>query len=269
MFSSQCSSAWQHKYVASHICASFDSFSPQCTATYSMFKYEIQRIVIEDESGDTALVHNTNLTAAVYLTIVFCAFVATLFGADFFFLLFWPARIYPRWYNTTRQALAVGITAGVGAAAVMSTVCSYITFCFYVTDWAWTDRRSHRAWVYNGRVCRAGQGIYHIFLHASHECVPLSSSPSSLTCVRSSLPYLGCQRCLCCASLDWIRIYATFVSCCTSVLSFFFERGRSFRTILMFMVITHDNDKAIRAQIVLAMPDSTSLKEVPTGDKEC
>jgi len=188
----------------------------QCTATYSMFKYEIQRIVIEDESGDTALVHNTNLTAAVYLTIVFCAFVATLFGADFFFLLFWPARIYPRWYNTTRQALAVGITAGVGAAAVMSTIVvltghGYITGVSaeqakeYITSFS-TPPMIYRTW--------AANVVYVVLL--------------------------------------WIGFVFTLLS-----------------TILMFMVITHDNDKAIRAQIVLAMPDSTSLKEVPTGDKEC
>jgi hypothetical protein len=81
-------------------------------------------------------VNNDSLNVAEHLTIVFCVVVATFFGSEFFFLLFWPARTYPRWYNNTRQILAVGITAGVGAAAVMSTVCSYmiITFCPYGID---------------------------------------------------------------------------------------------------------------------------------------
>jgi hypothetical protein len=96
--------------------------SCQCTATYSLSKYEIHQTNIEDRSGHTAQVHNNDLIAAESLTIVFSVFVATLFGADFFFLLFWPARIYPRWYNTTKLLLAVVITAGVGAAAVMSAI---------------------------------------------------------------------------------------------------------------------------------------------------
>jgi len=102
----------------------------QCTATYSLSKYEIHQTNIEAQSGNIAEVHNNNLIAAQCLTIVFCVFVATLFGADFFFLLFWPARTYPRWYNTTRQLLAIGITAGVGAAAAMSTV--WIFHLFYL-----------------------------------------------------------------------------------------------------------------------------------------
>lgn len=94
----------------------------ECTATYSLSKYEKLQNHMEQASGYTAHVHNNDIIAAEILTIVFCVFVATLFGADFFFLLFWPTRRYPKWYNATKKALAVGITLGVLAAALMSTV---------------------------------------------------------------------------------------------------------------------------------------------------
>jgi len=96
------------------------SLAAECTATYSLSKYEDHQTHIEKASNFTAHVHNNDLIAAEVLTIVFCVFVATLFGADFFFLLFWPKRSYPRWYNITKKILAVGITAGMLAAAIMS-----------------------------------------------------------------------------------------------------------------------------------------------------
>lgn len=55
-------------------------------------------------------------------TIVLCVAVACLFGADFFFLLQFPRRVYPKWYQTTKKALAVVITLGVFACALGSTV---------------------------------------------------------------------------------------------------------------------------------------------------
>ncbi|KAL0949300.1 hypothetical protein HGRIS_009377 [Hohenbuehelia grisea] len=94
----------------------------ECTATYSLSKYETQQTNIELDIGHTAQVHNNDIIAAECLTIVFCVFVATLFGADFFFLLFWPRRRYPRWYSSAKKLLAVGITMGVLAAALMSTI---------------------------------------------------------------------------------------------------------------------------------------------------
>jgi hypothetical protein len=48
--------------------------------------------------------------------------VATVFGADFFFLLFFPSRRYPVWYNGMRKGFAVVVTCGMGAATIMSTV---------------------------------------------------------------------------------------------------------------------------------------------------
>ncbi|KIJ57364.1 hypothetical protein M422DRAFT_198784 [Sphaerobolus stellatus SS14] len=98
------------------------SLAAECTATYSLTKYEHHQTNIERLSNFTAQVHNNNLIDAEITTIVFCVLVATLFGADFFFLLFWPKRTYPRWYNITKKILAVIITAGMLAAAIVSNV---------------------------------------------------------------------------------------------------------------------------------------------------
>lgn len=96
----------------------------ECTATYSLSKYEKLQNHIELNSAyaGTASLYNNDIIGAAITTIVFCVFVATLFGADFFFLLFFPRRTYPRWYNAARKAAAVAITAGLTAAAIYSTV---------------------------------------------------------------------------------------------------------------------------------------------------
>jgi len=47
---------------------------------------------------------------------------ATLFGADFFFLLQFPKRRYPDWYQSLKKFFAIVITTGVFAAALGSTV---------------------------------------------------------------------------------------------------------------------------------------------------
>jgi hypothetical protein len=99
----------------------------ECTATYSLSKYEDLQTHVQEANGSAQL-HNNDIIAAECLTIVFCVLVATLFGAEFFFLLFFPARTYPKWYNATRKGLAVGITLGVFTAALMSSV-NYFILC--------------------------------------------------------------------------------------------------------------------------------------------
>ncbi|KAJ3732949.1 hypothetical protein DFJ43DRAFT_1070421 [Lentinula guzmanii] len=108
--------------IAMNIC-----LAAECTATYSLSKYEdlqthVQNYAFTLIPAYAVELHNDDLIAAEVLTIVFCVFVATLFGADLFFLVLWPRRTYPNWYNHTRLALAVGITAGLLAAALMSTI---------------------------------------------------------------------------------------------------------------------------------------------------
>ncbi|KAG7092025.1 hypothetical protein E1B28_008407 [Marasmius oreades] len=94
----------------------------ECTATYSLDKYEDLQKHVEAWSGHRAHLFNNDIIDAEITTIVFCVMVATLFGADFFFLLFFPRRRYPAWYTITKKIFAVVITAGVFAAAVLSTV---------------------------------------------------------------------------------------------------------------------------------------------------
>jgi len=92
----------------------------ECTATYSLAKYDALQDHIVHYSHGRAGLHNHDILVAESMTICFCVFVATLFGADFFFLLFWPRRLYPYWYNVTKKVFAVIITAGVFASAVLS-----------------------------------------------------------------------------------------------------------------------------------------------------
>ncbi|KAJ8508567.1 hypothetical protein ONZ45_g9177 [Pleurotus djamor] len=104
----------------------------ECTATYSLSKYEYQQTNIEELyavmhpdlnlTPGAIQVHNNPIIDAAIVTIIFCVLVATLFGADFFFLLFFPRRVYPRWYNVTKLFFAVLITIGVLAGALMSTI---------------------------------------------------------------------------------------------------------------------------------------------------
>ncbi|KAF8168750.1 hypothetical protein BJ912DRAFT_196138 [Pholiota molesta] len=98
------------------------SLAAECTATYSLSKYENLQSHIETMSGGAAHLYNNNIIDAAIVTIVFCVLVATVFGADFFFLLFWPQRRYPRWYDVTKLLVAVVITLGMAAAALMSTI---------------------------------------------------------------------------------------------------------------------------------------------------
>lgn len=93
----------------------------ECTATYSLSKYEKLQTNVQNASPG-ALLHNNDIISAQIVTIVFCVLVATIFGADFFFLLFFPRREYPAWYNASRKACAIVIACGLAAATIMSTV---------------------------------------------------------------------------------------------------------------------------------------------------
>ncbi|KAF8579713.1 hypothetical protein K439DRAFT_1322482, partial [Ramaria rubella] len=109
----------------------------ECTATYSLSKYENLQTHIEAASFpapstpppapvDLQVVHahlyNNDLINTQITTIVFCVLVACLYGAEFFFLLFFPRRAYPKWYNRAKLTAALVITAGLFVAAAASTV---------------------------------------------------------------------------------------------------------------------------------------------------
>ncbi|KAG6844029.1 hypothetical protein H0H87_010494 [Tephrocybe sp. NHM501043] len=94
----------------------------ECTATYSLAKYEDLQDNVALYTNYAAKVHNNDIIATQVLIIVFCVFVATVYGADMFFLIFWPERKYPAWYNVARIGLALFILLGVWAAALASTI---------------------------------------------------------------------------------------------------------------------------------------------------
>ncbi|GAA6015779.1 hypothetical protein JCM11491_002477 [Sporobolomyces phaffii] len=91
----------------------------ECTATYS--KYEDLQDHIEDRYAPAHLYNNDIIDFQIVI-IVFCVFVATLFGADFFFLLQFPKRRYPDWYQNTKKFFAIVITVGVFVGALGSTI---------------------------------------------------------------------------------------------------------------------------------------------------
>ncbi|BGO95723.1 hypothetical protein NBRC10512_007423 [Rhodotorula toruloides] len=93
----------------------------ECTATYSLDKYEDLQKHIESRFSPAHLYQNDLIDMEIS-TIVLCVAVACLFGADFFFLLQFPRRVYPKWYQTTKKVLAVIITLGIFACALGSTI---------------------------------------------------------------------------------------------------------------------------------------------------
>jgi len=116
---------WRKERFISYQLAMLICLAAECTATYSLSKYEDLEDHIQGYSqslGGSALLHNNDIIAAECITIVFCVFVATIFGTDFFFLVFFPRRAYAGWYNVARRACAVILSIGVLAAALMSSV---------------------------------------------------------------------------------------------------------------------------------------------------
>ncbi|GAA5884702.1 hypothetical protein JCM16303_005237 [Sporobolomyces ruberrimus] len=93
----------------------------ECTATYSLSKYEDLQDHIEDRFAPAHLYQNDLIDFEIVI-IVFCVFVATLFGADFFFLLQFPKHRYPDWYQNTKKFFAIFITTGVFVGALGSTI---------------------------------------------------------------------------------------------------------------------------------------------------
>ncbi|GAA5926335.1 hypothetical protein JCM1841_005537 [Sporobolomyces salmonicolor] len=95
----------------------------ECTATYSLDKYEdLQTHIQERWAAEGAHVYQNDIIDMQIVLIVMCVMVACLYGADFFFLLQFPRRRYPKWYQSTKKACAIIITLGVFAAALGSTI---------------------------------------------------------------------------------------------------------------------------------------------------
>ncbi|BGP58248.1 hypothetical protein JCM8202v2_005909 [Rhodotorula sphaerocarpa] len=100
----------------------------ECTATYSLSKSDRQINPDEDLQDHVekrfapAHLYNNGIIDMEISTIVLAVSVACLFGADFFFLLQFPRRRYPLWYQRTKEVFAVAITSGIFACALGSTI---------------------------------------------------------------------------------------------------------------------------------------------------
>ena len=138
------------------------SLAAECTATYSLSKYEdlqehVEKmytrkagfpitgasspslLLIRDTNSsvdgyDSAHVYNNDLLDCEISTIVFCVLVACIFGADFFFLTMFPRQTYPKWYNMARKGFAVFIALGMLASAIASSVCPLLPSCVRCGD---------------------------------------------------------------------------------------------------------------------------------------
>jgi Zn-dependent protease with chaperone function len=69
-----------------------------------------------------AHVSNGDIVASAILSMVFPCLVLLLLTMEYFFLLFWPSRMYTRWYNSCKKWIITGVTVGMTATAIISTV---------------------------------------------------------------------------------------------------------------------------------------------------
>ncbi|KDR72236.1 hypothetical protein GALMADRAFT_143095 [Galerina marginata CBS 339.88] len=94
----------------------------QGAATYCMFKYKFLRSNISKFSMHAAHVHNSDITASVILSMTFPTILLLLLNIEYFLLLFWPGKRFPRRYTTIKKWSMRGITVGMVATIVLSTV---------------------------------------------------------------------------------------------------------------------------------------------------
>jgi len=94
----------------------------QGAATYCMFKYKNLRHHIQNFSHHTAKVHDNDIFVSAVLSMTFPAVLSVFLALEYFLLLFWPANVYPRWWNRTKIAVVVGSTVATGATIILSTV---------------------------------------------------------------------------------------------------------------------------------------------------
>lgn len=116
---------YRRSRVISYQVAMLVGLAAECTATYSLDKYEDLQGHIETWfSTPSRFVHvyQNDLIDVQIATIVFCVLTACVFGADFFFLAMFPRQRYPRWYNVARRVAAVVTALGMAAAALASVV---------------------------------------------------------------------------------------------------------------------------------------------------
>jgi len=116
----------RERLIAYQIATNIGAVS-QGLATFSMHRYNslqthIQQYALTLTPAFVVGLHNDDIIAAEILTLTFGALASVLFNIDLLLVVQWPRHIYPRWYNYTRMALAIVFTAGLLAAAILSTV---------------------------------------------------------------------------------------------------------------------------------------------------
>ncbi|KAL7418812.1 hypothetical protein Q5752_006496 [Cryptotrichosporon argae] len=110
----------RERFIAYQV-AMLVGLAAECTATYSLAKYEdLQGLYENNYTG--AHFYQNDLIDCEISTIVFCVLVACVFGADFFFLLQFPRQRYPLWYQICKKTAAVIVTLGILGSAIASTI---------------------------------------------------------------------------------------------------------------------------------------------------
>ncbi|KII93998.1 hypothetical protein PLICRDRAFT_36214 [Plicaturopsis crispa FD-325 SS-3] len=94
----------------------------ESVATYALDKYVDLQNFMHASSGFVAAIYNNDIVAAACVTIVSGVFVATVFGAEFFFLLFWPEYTYPPWVVRWKKIAAVFVTVLLTADVLQWTI---------------------------------------------------------------------------------------------------------------------------------------------------
>ena len=107
----------------------------QGAATYCMFKYKFLRNHILKASQHNAHVHEMDIMAGTILSMIFPCLVVVFLNVEYTLLLFWPGKLWPRWYNTWfRRWYMLGATLGMGATVVASTVRIFASFTWIFSN---------------------------------------------------------------------------------------------------------------------------------------
>lgn len=87
-----------------------------------MFKYKFLRQNINNLSMHTAHVHNVDIRATTILSMIFPALLGLVMNVAYFALLFYPGRKFSSRYNAIMGWLMAGVTIGMTATTLVSTV---------------------------------------------------------------------------------------------------------------------------------------------------
>lgn len=98
------------------------AMAAQGAATYVMFKYKNLRTHIDDFSSHAAHVHNSDIMASAILSMIFPTFLSLLLNAEYFLLLFWPGKRFPKGYIAFKKWGLAVVTIGMLTTILLSTI---------------------------------------------------------------------------------------------------------------------------------------------------